>query len=352
MIKYGVCAVLAALFAVPALAQAVPIDVELEGEIESYDNATRTLVVMGMKVEIPATATLHSPVTSQAESGLNVNQWFKSAVLPGRTRAGFLGGTAIVIGQWDAGRQVIVASDVASEPAENVALAVVTASWCTTANCDGATDYIRGATKVGGAPGPAMLPLRDRRMAAAPVGDESGFALNLAGANLNGIGYAAEGYYGDIAVAVPTGTTGSTVAERAFHYFNFDLAGYFPELLLNKNIREVNAFRAQCRVGKDFEVRGHVHTRVSNAGAISDTIQPTSGVVQVQYPVNGVLQRFSASATAVDVGSPTGIYRIRFTPPGNSCPEKIDVRWLPAANSLNGAAYASTTGYDVEIRAD
>jgi len=352
MIKHIFVAAAAASLCAPAFAQAAPIGVELEGVIEQYDNPTKTLVVMGMAVQITTATVLRTPTTTRAETGMGVDPFIRGQVLPGRERGGFMDGTAIVIGTWDETARRIIADEITMEPSENVALGVITAAWCTTQNCDATTDYIRGNTKRNGSPGPAMLPIRDPRLKAGTVGDESGFAINLTGLNLNGIPYAAEGYYATLPSTVPSGEGTSTVSEKAFHYFLFDLVGYFPQVLQNKTVREANAFRAQCRVGKDFEVRGHVHTRVSTAGAVSDTIQPTSGTVQVQYTVNGVLQRFSAAATAVDVGSPIGIYRVRFTPPGNTCPSTINVRWLPAANSANTAAYASVIDYPVEIRAD
>lgn len=352
MLKHFIMAAAAVVFSAPALAQAAPIAVELEGVIESYDHPTRTLTVMGMKVEITDTTVLQSPTTNRAATGLGINAWMKGNRFRGLARNGFLDGTAIVIGTWDEALRKIVATEVTMEPGENVNLSVITNNYCSTANCDAAGNYMRSATKADGSYGPAMVPIRDPRLAAGTINDESGFAISLAGVNLNGRPFAAEGYYGPVEVAVTNPNGPGTVLEKAFHYFLFDLVGYFPDLLITKNAREANAFRAQCRVGKDFEVRGHVHTTVSATGVGNDTIQSTSGVVQVQYTVNNVLQRFSAAATAVDVGSPVGIYRVRFTPPGNTCPETINVRWLPAANSLNTAAYASTLDYPVEIRAD
>lgn len=352
MFKYIIVAAAAVIFSAPALAQAVPIDVELEGVIENYDHPTRTLTVMGTKVEITDTTVLKSPTTTRAATGLGINPWMKGVRFKGRVRNGFLDGTAIVIGTWDAAARKIVATEVTMEPGENVNLSVITANLCSTANCDGAGDYMRSATKADGTPGPVMLPIPDVRLAASTINDESGFAISLAGMNLIGRPFAAEGYYGAVDITVPSATGVGSVVEKAFHYFIFDLVGYFPDLLITKNAREVNAFRAQCRVGKDFEVRGHNHTLVSATGAQVGTVAPANGVISVQYAINGVAQRFNAAATAVDVGSPIGIYRVRFTPPGNTCPETINVRWLPAANSLNTAAYASTLDYAVEIRAD
>lgn len=352
MFKHIILAAAAVFFSAPALAQAAPIAVELEGIIEDYDHPTRTLMVMGMKVEITDTTVLKSPTTTRAATGLGINPWMKGVRFKGRVRNGFLDGTAIVIGTWDAANRKIVATEVTMEPGENVNLSVITGSFCSNANCDAQGNYMRSATRADGTDGPIMLPIPDPRLAAGTINDESGFAISLAGVNLNGRPFAAEGYYGSVAIAVPSVTGTGTVMEKAFHYFLFDLVGYFPDLLITKNAREVNAFRAQCRVGKDFEVRGHNHTLVTATGVQQGTIAPTNGVISVQYTVNGVAQRFNAAATAVDVGSPIGIYRVRFTPPGNTCPETINVRWLPAANSVNTAAYASTLDYPVEIRAD
>lgn len=355
MLKHILLAATAAILSAPAFAQAPA--VELEGVIQSWDNPTRTLEVMGMQVFVPDTAVIHSPAATRAATGLNLNQWFRGAAFPGRTPAGFMQGTAIVTGTWDAVAGRIVAEDIAVEPAENVALGVITASFCTTTNCDGPGDYIRGSSKVGGGAGPAMLPIADQRMAAGPVGDEGGFALSLAGVNLNGFEYVAEGYFGDI--AVPTNSSTGALSERAFHYFNFDLAAPAPQLLVNKTIREVSVARADCRVGKDFEVRGFNHSRVSTTGAYADTVRPNAGVIQVQYTLNGVAVRQSAASVAIAAPpaapaaatSPIGRYRVRFDIAG-ACPENIVVRWLPAATSANTLAYASAPSFPVEIRLD
>lgn len=350
MLKYALLAAAAAVFAAPALAQA---DVELEGTIDSYDHPTRTLVVMGMQVEIPTTASVHSPAADRADTGLNLNQFLKGTQLPGRARMGFLGGTAIVVGTFDRAAGKVIADDISVEPGENVSLGEITSAFCTSINCDAPGDYIRGNTKVGGAPGPAIIPIRDVRMPASPVGDEGGFALNLTGQTLTGLGYVAEGYYGTSPVSV--GSSAGTVSEEAFHYFLFNLTAPAPQLILHKDIREVGIERAQCRVAKDFEVRGNVHTRInptSPTGVRADTIAPNSGVLQLQYTLNGVLNRAnSAVATPDAANNALGGYRIRFNIAG-ACPENITVRWLPAANSANGQAYASYENFPVDIRLD
>lgn len=336
--------------AAPALAQAVPADIELEGIVLSWDGNTRILDVMGNQVFVPATATTSSPAATRGETGLSFTQWFRGLQFPGRGQVGFMGGTAIVTGTYDFTTNRIVADDVVIEPGENVSLGVITSSFCTTVRCDGPGDYLRGNTSVTGDPGPAMLRLTDPRMPAGEIGDEGGFALSLAGVNLNGFGYVAEGYYGSN--AVPTNSSTGPVSQRAFHYFKLDLLTPHPELLQNKTIREAAIERAQCRVAKDFEVRGSIHSRVNPDGTINDTITPANGVVQVQYTLNGVLNRAnSAVATPIAAGSPIGGYRVRFNVAG-ACPSNVTVRWLPLVGSNNANAYASAVNFPVDVRLD
>lgn len=348
MFKYSLLALGVLMSGAPALAQAAPLDVELEGTIDSYVGATRTLSVMGMDVYVAPSATIHSPVTTQPDSGVSVTKWFRGETLPGRKRVGMIGGTAIVIGEWDPAAGRIVASDVFTEPSENVTLGVVTDSWCSNANCDGSVDFIRANSRVGGGPGPAMLPIRDPRLAANPVRDETGFALDLTGVNLNGLGFAAEGYYGDTPVTVQTGSTGSTVAEKAFHYFIFDLVNPAPQLFRNKNSREISALRTRCDVGDRFEARGHVHTTVNADGIDNDTINSTSGVIAVQFVNATTGQQIvqTGTATAVPGAAAVAQFRIRFDTP--FCPETYTIRWLPNANASNNQAYATLSGIGLD----
>lgn len=346
MFKKCLLAASVALTAAPAFAQAVPTDVELEGLIQNWDNPSRTLTVMGMQVYVPPTTTMATPAATREESGVGLNPWWKGLNLPGRNRPGMMGGTAIVIGQWDAQAGRIVAEDIAAEPGENVILGTLTSSWCSATNCDGAVDYVRAHTAPGGGPGTAMIPIRDPRMPAGPVRDEAGFPLNLTGLNLAGQFFAAEGYYGDIPVTVQTGTTGQTVQERAFHYFIFDLATVTPQLYLNKSTREVSVLRTRCTLGDRFESIGYVHTTMNDGGVDNDPINPTSGVISIQYTnANGQLVRVNGGAPTALQG-PVGQFRVRFDT--NFCPETYTVRWLPNANSVDSAAYASLTGIGMD----
>jgi hypothetical protein len=352
MFKYGLLAAAAAVLAGPALAQAVAPDIELEGTIENYVGSTRMLTVMGTEVYVPPTATIHSPTTTQPASGISVTQWFRGATFQGRTRIGMLGGTAIVVGEWDAAAGRIVAHDVFTEPSENVSLGVITDNFCSNSRCNGAFDFIRTNSKPGGGPGPAMLPITDPRMAADRIRDETGFDLNMTGVNMRGLGYAAEGFYGNAPVPVRNGTSGGAVSENAFHYFLFDLVEPSPQFFLNKTVRELSVLRTDCREGNDnFEIRGFIHSRVSPDGTVNDTIRPNNGVVEVFYNrANGQLVRANATATVLAANSPIGIYRIRFDQPGGECPATIGVRWVQTANQANPNVYAQVTGVATEIR--
>jgi hypothetical protein len=351
MLRHTLLAAATALFAAPALGQAAPVDVELEGVINSYTHATRTMVVMGMAVEITDATVLQSPTTTRAETGRGIDQWMRQSALPGRGSWGFIGGTGIVIGQWDPARNRIVATEVTMEPSENVSIGVITSSWCSTPNCDATTDYLRGNTNAAGQPGPAMLPIRDERLAAGPVRDETGFALNLTGANLNGLAYAAEGYLGSSPVTVRT-PTGGTASEKAFHYFIFDLVNPAPQLFLNKGSRELSVLRTDCREGERFEMTGHVHSRVAANGAISDTVLPNSGVVEIVYTqANGTVVRRNATAVRLAGNSPIARFRVRFDVPA-ACPATVTARWVTQANQANPTIHAQQTGVAVEIRDD
>ena len=74
--------------------------------------------------------------------------------------------------------------------------------------------------------------------------------------------------------------------------------------------------------------------------------------MQAQYTLNGVLNRANSAVAITDAANPAiGGYRVRFNVPG-ACPENILVRWLPAANSANTLAYASSDSFAVDIRLD
>ena len=74
--------------------------------------------------------------------------------------------------------------------------------------------------------------------------------------------------------------------------------------------------------------------------------------MQVQYTLNGVLNRANSAVAITDAANPAiGCYRVRFNVPG-ACPENILVHWPPAANAANTLAYATSNNFAVDIRLD
>jgi len=331
-----------------ASAQAAPpIPTEIEGPIEDWDNVNRILRVAGIDVLVSGQTTIVSPTADRrtARDGLvlGFNGWFKGPFLPGRSQRGFIGGTAIAIGTWDPtggplGTGIMVADDVFTEPAENVVLGVITSNLCSTPNCDGETDFIRGSN------GPVMLPIDDRRMPANDIRVDSGFALDLTSADLVGVPYGMEGYYGDRNVATPDGAN-----EKALHYFILDLTGPLDAFLANKDIHEVAVERANCRVGDELEIRGAVHSPLEPDGTPSDTVGSAKGVIQANFvlPNGNPVTRFSTDIVP-DVApgpSATSTFQLQTNLP--NCPTSVEVLWQPAIGSTEPFA---TTTTDVDVR--
>lgn len=164
-------ALLLLLAAAPAMAQ---VPAEIEGRIESITATSPTevtLIVMGMTVKID---TSRVPTVTPTAT-LSHAQIVDPTPLPNRTEAGFVGGTAIVIGTVDP-TGLLTAEDVFMEPAENVILGVITQT---------------APLKVNGV---SVVFITDPRMPAVPIKDEFGFQVNFAGVT-NQTPVALEGYY-------------------------------------------------------------------------------------------------------------------------------------------------------------
>lgn len=326
------------------------VPVEVEGEFQSYNHSERTMTVMSMPVIVNGQTFMHSPTTDRRAIGYGINKWFKSDRLPGQRRRGFLGGTAIVIGNWDDTLQAIVADDVFTEPAENVILGVVTDNLCTAPNCDGEDNFIQGSQ------GPVLAPLTDIRIAAGDLVDEGGFLVDVTDEDLVGVAFAAEGYYTDDEVIVPdtSGAPGDTRTISGVHnYFHLELAGFNGQLLANPDDREISALRVTCEPGGRLEIRGNLHARVdAETGAIDDPLGTvTTGIVQAQYDLGAPLGATSG-IDAVDVNSPFGEYRVRTDLP--VCPTTLDVRWQNVPGLLpneNIVVYAELNDVPVEVAA-
>lgn len=324
---------------------------ELEGPIQNYQGGPiKVLTVMDMDVIVDGTTEAISPSADRRSANpdtgraLGWGKWFKGDKLPGRKERGFVGGTAIVTGVWDPtagpeGAGAVVASEVFTEPAENVVLGLVTSNVCTTPGCDDpTTDFVRGNN------GPAMLAIADSRIPAGPVGDDGGFELDLTGADLVGVPFAVEGYYGNLAVSVPD----SESNEKAIHYFALNLGGFFGDLLANKDA-EVSLLRAQCRVGDNMDIRGAVHSAVNEDGSPVDPTGGVDGTIEVEFflPNGARIVRTTNEVTpAAEIGiSAFGEYRIRFDTP--FCPETINVSWKDFAGAPDRRAGADDQPVDI-----
>lgn len=90
-------------------------------EITYNPDGTGTLLVQNVTVHVPADLTADSPTTT-----LTVRQLCMRNKLPGRIEPGFLGGTALINGEVDLQTFRFTATNVTVEPAENVAIGVVT----------------------------------------------------------------------------------------------------------------------------------------------------------------------------------------------------------------------------------
>ena len=238
----------------PVAAQTVPFG--LEGPLQRVLPGQNTMVVMRARVTIPPGTPISSPTGELTGIGALLGN-----PLPGRFQAdgitpipGFLNGTAIINGTIDNVTGELVATDVFVEPSENVTIGTITEAVCTNAACVGAGNRIR-------INGTMMRPLLDPRIAAGPVTNEFGFAVNLAGltvdpaAGPSGIAAEAEGYFDG----------------RVFRYFLMSVgAGAAP--LVNAGT-EVSITRAQCRQragGIELGILGNTHPDNSGLVTISD----------------------------------------------------------------------------------
>ncbi|TLD68442.1 hypothetical protein FEM03_22835 [Phragmitibacter flavus] len=109
---------------------AVP--VELDGAITAVklnNDGSATLTVMGVTVTLPK----GTPVTSPSAM-LTLQQLADTTPLPGRTEAGFVGGTAFISGTGDPATGSVTASDVFVEAAKHIVVGFVTSGEPLTVN--------------------------------------------------------------------------------------------------------------------------------------------------------------------------------------------------------------------------
>jgi hypothetical protein len=172
---------------IPAAHAQVPC--EIEGPISAVEDnldGTGTITVMGMTIQIPATAVITTPTTT-----LTMAQLADPSPLPGRTQAGFIGGTAIVVGTVPAGGQV-TAESVFTEPAENVVLGVITSNAPDPLTVNNVPIVLLSDSRM-----PAGPPLNDLGIAVAlddlPLGTTTAIGGYFDGANFQAFSFEAGG---------------------------------------------------------------------------------------------------------------------------------------------------------------
>jgi hypothetical protein len=216
---------IASLFS--ASAAAAPL--ALEGPIQAIAADGTSMTVMGVTVAIPATALISSPTKA-----LTLGELADTTTLPGRSQAGFIGGTAIINGLTANDPANItgldIAEDVFVEPAENVLLGEVSSQ---------APFSISGVK---------MVQLTDGRIPAGAAIDANGLIIDLATAPV-GSAAAAEGYFG----FAPDGT-------GVFYYFLVEAEG-LPIGCAGRGCRPADAVsiaRSRCRDDDEIRVQGGV----------------------------------------------------------------------------------------------
>jgi hypothetical protein len=289
------------LLATAATAQTVPIAAAIEGpitDIQVNGDGSGTITVMSVLVQVPS----GTPITTPTAKGLSL-QDLAYGPLPGRSAAGFLGGTAIIDGTSLNG--VFTASAVFSDLFENVVLGAITDP-----DGDPQTVHLQGML---------LLPSSDPRMPAGAPRNGFGFAIDVTSIAVGAL-TAAEGYYSEDDAALYWHTLESDGGE-----------------LLRPDVPEVSILRAQCRdrgAGNrdELAVSGAVHT-------------PAAGPVRIQRrtPANGWANVATVIAV-VDAELPQfGSYRLSRTNlnlPG--CPTLVRAQFLhPTTNAVLATAEAA-----------
>jgi hypothetical protein len=308
-LMFGAAALALIAFAGPAGAQVALPDVELEGpmtRVVAYEAATQDstgrrvigeMTVMGVPIKVLETALVHTPTaaSTDVESAIAALHGFSDQAprLQGRSTNGFIGGTAIVIGESIGG--VVYASDVFSDFAENVIVGEATAPVLVNEQVSRATInnvIIRRIT--------------DARMPGAPA--TNGLGLRIDATQINpGTLVAAEGYYS------PNQNT------LWYHHLEADDAP-----LANTTETQVGILRADCRVrggGRDeIQVRGGVAIP-GNASVQIRIPSPTAANPNRFVSIGAV-----AAVPIAGSNPPQGQYDADFrnlTIPGGVCPSRV-----------------------------
>ncbi len=210
----------------------------LEGPISALTDdgdGTGSITVMGVTVDIP----VGTPITTPTAS-LGITAAANPSVLPGRTQAGFVGGTAIIEGSGDLAGGYS-ADSVFLEPAENILGAATT-------SLPGESLQVAGV---------ALSPTGDARIPNGPFTNVFGFEVDPDSVP-QGSGVVSEGYL-------------SNDGSGVMNYFAIEVDG---GTLVNAGITEVSISRAQCQEdpGNPIELRvqGAVHDFAPSDVSITD----------------------------------------------------------------------------------
>jgi hypothetical protein len=288
----------AALVALLGTAQVhAQVPAALEGNIVSITrNATTgvaTMNVVGVPVRVTTTTPIKTPTAT-----LTTAQLASTVLLPGRTQGGFIGGTAIINGTWNATANRIDATDVFVEPAENLLLGYVTAA----ANAAGEIS-INGVRVV-------PIPTTELRMPALPMRNEVGIAVVPSsvpvGAQAAASGYYAGGVFNAFIIDVSAGTPVSSTPQVTI-------------LLAQGRERTPNASR-----GDELDIRGGATT--AHANGANQTIR----IFRIDT-INGVRTETLIGQTTTIPDVIPGMATWRFTvatPPSadavlGTCPTRI-----------------------------
>lgn len=207
----------------PAAAQVAAQPVEIEGPISgiTYDpqDESATVTVFGVPFRVPK----GTPISTPTRSDLTTGELADTGKFSGRSQDGFVGGTAIMVGESANG--VTTITSVFAEPAENVALGVITHN-----------DSENGIRALG----IPLKPIQDGAITPRipPEGfhNSFGFAVNPATVPV-GAGAGVEGYFGE---------------DGALHYFLVEVTA--GDLL--EDVPQTSILRARCDPGGRLEVQG------------------------------------------------------------------------------------------------
>lgn len=163
------------LAATPAAAAHLVVPAEVEGPLTAVDASGGTLSVFGQTINVPA----GTPISSPTATGLSLADLGSGPAFPGRSEAGFLGGTAIVDAETDETGAPINALNVFVEIAEHVIVGAVSKN-------DATGFEVLGV--------PVVLLEGDARMPSRVVAEGTNIAIDLATVQTGTLS-AVEGYY-------------------------------------------------------------------------------------------------------------------------------------------------------------